>query len=56
VNKDGRVTLAEMQQSALAQFDRMDLNHDGTVTAEERQQSRQLFRSKRKPRTAPTQQ
>src|SRR5690349_14751307 len=33
-NKDGRVTLAEMQQAALAQFDRADLNHDGTITPE----------------------
>jgi Ca2+-binding EF-hand superfamily protein len=56
VNKDGRVTLAEMQQAALAQFDRMDLNHDGTITPDERQQARQLFRTHRKPRAAATQQ
>ena len=31
-NKDKRVSLAEMQQIALAQFDRIDLNHDGTIT------------------------
>jgi Ca2+-binding EF-hand superfamily protein len=55
-NRDGRVTLAEMQQAALAQFDRMDLNHDGTVTPDERKQARQLFRSQRKPRAAATQQ
>ena len=35
-----RVTLAQFQAQALARFDRQDLNHDGTVTADERQQSR----------------
>jgi Ca2+-binding EF-hand superfamily protein len=55
-DKDGRVTLAEMQQAALAQFERMDLNHDGTVTPAERRQARQLFRSQRKRRQAPAQQ
>ncbi|NUQ17889.1 MAG: hypothetical protein HOP95_05445 [Sphingomonas sp.] len=52
-NNDGRVSLAEMQQSALARFDRIDLNHDGTITPEERQQARQLFRTTRKSRQAP---
>ena len=55
-NRDGRVTLAEMQQAALARFDRVDLNHDGTVTPDERNQARQLFRSERKPRGAAAQQ
>jgi Ca2+-binding EF-hand superfamily protein len=40
-NKDGRVSLAEMQQSALARFDRMDLNHDGKITPDERKAARQ---------------
>jgi Ca2+-binding EF-hand superfamily protein len=52
-NKDGRVTLAEMQQTALAQFDRADLNHDGTITPQERQQERQRFKSQRQPAQAP---
>src|SRR5207247_5411318 len=39
-NKDGRVSLAEMQQQALAHFDRADLNHDGKLTPQERQQAR----------------
>ena len=56
VNKDGRVSLAEMQQAALARFDRMDLNHDGTITPDERQQARQLFRAARKSRPAAAQQ
>ena len=34
------VTLAPFQAQALARFDRQDLNHDGTVTADERQQAR----------------
>ena len=42
-NKDKRVSLAEMQQIALAQFDRLDLNHDGTITPQERQQARQAM-------------
>lgn len=53
-NKDGRVTLAEMQQAALAQFDRADLNHDGTITPQERQQARQLFKAQHQPGQAPT--
>lgn len=51
-NRDGRISEPELEQDALARFDRMDLNHDGTVTAEERQQSRQLFRTRR-GRSAP---
>ena len=34
------VTLAQFQAQALARFDRQDLNHDGTVTGDERQQAR----------------
>ena len=48
-NKDGKVSLAEMQQAALTRFDRMDLNHDGKITPEERQQARQLLRSQKHP-------
>jgi Ca2+-binding EF-hand superfamily protein len=48
-NKDGRVSLTEVQQAALQHFDRADLNHDGTLTPEERKQSRQLLRGQRKP-------
>jgi len=39
-NRDGRITLQEMTDFALQRFDRMDLNHDGTVTPEERAQAR----------------
>jgi len=34
------VTLAQFEAQALARFDRQDVNHDGTVTADERQQAR----------------
>ena len=45
-NKDGKISLAEMQQSALGRFDRMDLNHDGTVNPQERQQLREAKKTK----------
>ena len=34
-NKDGKVSPAEFQAGRLALFDKVDANHDGTVTAEE---------------------
>jgi Ca2+-binding EF-hand superfamily protein len=34
------VTLAQFEAQSLARFDSQDLNHDGTVTAAERQQAR----------------
>jgi YD repeat-containing protein len=37
-NKDGRVSLAEAQAAALQHFDRVDLNHDGKITPDERRQ------------------
>jgi Ca2+-binding EF-hand superfamily protein len=52
-DKDGRVSLAEMQQAALARFDRADLNHDGTISPDERQQERALFRSQHHRAQAP---
>jgi hypothetical protein len=39
------LTLQQVEAQSLARFDRMDLNHDGTVTAAERQQ----VRSQRQP-------
>jgi hypothetical protein len=35
------LTEAQFEAQALARFDTMDLNHDGTVTAAERQQLRE---------------
>lgn len=36
------MTLAQFEVQALARFDAMDLNHDGTITSDERQQARQM--------------
>lgn len=43
-NHDGRVSLKEAEDAALAHFDGMDLNHDGKVTPEERRQARALMK------------
>jgi Ca2+-binding EF-hand superfamily protein len=48
-NKDGKVSLAEVQAIALQHFDRADLNHDGKLTPQERQQMRQQFKAQHKP-------
>jgi len=47
-NKDGRVTLPEAQAAALQHFDRVDLNHDGSLTPEERKQTREQWRAQRR--------
>ena len=39
-NKDGVITEVEWSEGTLRWFDRMDLNHDGTVTSEERAEAR----------------
>ena len=39
-NSDGRVSLAEANARALARFERVDLNRDGTITPEERRAAR----------------
>ena len=39
------ITLQQFEAQSLARFDAMDLNHDGTVTADERQQSREQRRN-----------
>ena len=39
-NADGEVTLGEYNGGAIARFDRMDLNKDGTVTSEEQETAR----------------
>lgn len=41
------VTQAQFNAQALARFDRQDLNHDGVVTADERQQARGQRRQER---------
>ena len=42
------VTKAQFEAQALARFDRQDLNHDGTVSADERQKGRAM-RQQNKP-------
>jgi Ca2+-binding EF-hand superfamily protein len=47
------LTQAQFEAQALARFDAMDLNHDGTVTAAERQQARAQMRANAAPSAAP---
>ena len=49
--EQGFVTREQMRERALARFDRADANHDGTLTAAERQQSREQFRQRRQDDT-----
>jgi Ca2+-binding EF-hand superfamily protein len=46
-DNDSRVSLGEAQRVALQHFDAADLNHDGTLTPQERRQSQSLARGKR---------
>jgi Ca2+-binding EF-hand superfamily protein len=50
------VTLQQFETQSLARFDRDDLNHDGTVTAAERQQARAQLKAERaaQPQTPPS--
>jgi Ca2+-binding EF-hand superfamily protein len=41
------ITLQQAETQALARFDRDDLNHDGTLTAAERQQARSALKAAR---------
>jgi Ca2+-binding EF-hand superfamily protein len=41
-NRDGRVSLQEMTDSALRRFDGADANHDGQLTPDERMQIRKI--------------
>ncbi len=43
--EQGYITQEQMRERALARFDRLDLNRDGTVTAAERQQAREQMRT-----------
>lgn len=53
--EQGFVTREQMRERALARFDRLDANHDGTLTAAERQaaheQMRERFRQRRGDRS-----
>lgn len=48
INRDGRVTLSEMQSAALGRFDRIDANRDGRVTPDERRAGRATMIQMRK--------
>ena len=47
-DRDQRVSLQEATNAALQRFDRVDLNRDGRVTREERQQARQQWQAQRR--------
>ena len=44
-NRDRRISLAEAATAALQRFDRVDLDRDGRITQDERQQARQQRRA-----------
>jgi len=46
------LTLQQFEAQQLARFDRDDLNHDGTVTAAERQQARDTLKAERAAQAA----
>ena len=50
-DKDGRVSLAEAQAAAVEHFDKVDVNRDGRITPEERQQMRHQRMQNRGTRT-----
>jgi hypothetical protein len=49
-DRDGRVSRAEANARALARFDRVDANRDGTITLDERRSAREAFRANRPAR------
>lgn len=53
-NKDGKLTLAEMQAGPLQWFDSVDANKDGTISPEERKAAFEKMRQARAERRAQT--
>lgn len=49
-DNDGRVSLAEAQAAALRHFDMVDVNRDGRITPDERQQMREQRIQRRAPK------
>jgi hypothetical protein len=47
VNSDGKLTQSEMTAQALARFDRLDANKDGTLSVEERRAGWEAMRGRR---------
>lgn len=52
-NKDGKLTLAEMQAGPLQRFDSVDTNKDGTISPEERKAAFDKMREARGDRRGP---
>ena len=50
------LTLQQFETQQLARFDRDDLNHDGVVTAAERQQARAMLKAQREGQASATSQ
>lgn len=50
--EQGFITREQMRERALARFDRLDGNRDGTVTGEERRAARERFRDRRRMRSS----
>ena len=48
--EQGFITLEQMRERALARFDRLDADRNGTVTMPERQQAREQLRERRRER------
>lgn len=49
-DRDGRITLKEATDAALARFDKADADHNGTLTVEERRAAREAMREIRRAR------
>ena len=49
--EQGFVTREQMRERALERFDRLDANHDGTLTADERRQGRSQWRDRARERS-----
>jgi hypothetical protein len=52
LDKDGRVSLQEAQDSALRHFDMMDSNRDGRLTPDERREMHMKMRAERAPKAS----
>ena len=51
-NKDGAITLAELEAGALERFQRQDTNNDGQVTKAEREAAREAMKQRWQERRA----
>ena len=51
-DEDGRISQAEFSAAALARFDKVDVDSDGTISADEREQFREARKAERADRRA----